>query len=80
MNWHSLLAALLIALVLTGCAQETTGQAGAQYPPHSPVTTGLDPSTAAGMAAVAAVCSAQRVRLQQTIAYSARLLSPVDKN
>jgi hypothetical protein len=36
MNWHSLLAALLIALVLTGCVQGTTGQAQAPYAPYLP--------------------------------------------
>ena len=35
MNWYSLLAALFIALVLTGCAQGTTGQAQAPYAPYS---------------------------------------------
>jgi len=48
MNWHSLLAALLIALVLTGCAQETTGQAGAQYPPHSPDNNWIRPEHGGG--------------------------------
>jgi ABC transporter substrate binding protein len=40
MNWHSLLAALLIALVLTGCAQGITGQPGAQYAPYAPENNG----------------------------------------
>jgi PBP1b-binding outer membrane lipoprotein LpoB len=40
MNWHSLLAALLIALVLTGCAQGTRGQAQAPYAPYSPENNG----------------------------------------
>jgi hypothetical protein len=40
MNWHSLLAALLIALALAGCTQETTGQAQAPYAPYSPENNG----------------------------------------
>ena len=40
MNSHSLLAALLIALALTGCTQETTGQAQAPYAPYSPENNG----------------------------------------
>jgi hypothetical protein len=40
MNWHSLLAAPLIALVPTGCNQEATGQAQAPYAPYSPETNG----------------------------------------
>ena len=40
MNWHSLLAALLIALVLTGCAQGITGQPRAQYAPYAPENNG----------------------------------------
>ena len=34
------LAALLVVLTLTGCAQGTTGQAGAPYPPYPPETNG----------------------------------------
>ena len=40
MNWQSLLAALFIALVLTGCAQGTTGQAQPPYAPYSPEING----------------------------------------
>jgi hypothetical protein len=32
---HSSLAALFVTLALAGCAQGTTGQAGAQYAPYS---------------------------------------------
>ena len=35
MHWQRRLAALFVVLALAGCAQGTTGQAGAQYP-HYP--------------------------------------------
>ena len=40
MNWRIPLAALLVDLALTGCAQGTTGEAGAPYAPYSPENTG----------------------------------------
>ena len=40
MNWNRWLAALLVMLALAGCAQRTTGQAGAPYAPYSPENTG----------------------------------------
>jgi hypothetical protein len=54
MNWRGWLAALFVMLALAGCSQGTTGQAGTPYPPY--LTTGMRPSTAEEMVAVA-VCS-----------------------
>jgi hypothetical protein len=34
--WRTWLAVLFVVLALTGCAQETTGQAGAPYAPSPP--------------------------------------------
>ena len=42
------LAALFAVLALTGCAQGTTGQAGAPYPPHPPETNGNMPEHGGG--------------------------------
>jgi hypothetical protein len=42
------LAALLVVLTLTGCAQGTTGQAGAPYAPYSPENTGTRPEHGGG--------------------------------
>ena len=36
-------------LAFAGCAQGTTGQAGAPYAPYSPENSGIGPSTAEGM-------------------------------
>jgi hypothetical protein len=58
MNWRRRLAALFVVLALPGCAQGTTGQAGAPSAPYSSENSGNRPSTAVGMAA-AAVCSWQ---------------------
>ena len=69
MNWYSLLAALFIALVLTGCAQATTGQAQAPYAPYSPENTGT--CTTAAVVAVAACSRRQRAPI---------LLALVDAN
>jgi hypothetical protein len=42
------LAALLVALALSGCAQSTTGQAGAQYAPYSSDNNGIRPEHGGG--------------------------------
>ena len=42
------LAALLVVLALTGCAQGTTGQAGTPYAPYPPETTGIRPEHGGG--------------------------------
>jgi hypothetical protein len=48
MNWRIPLAALLVVLALTGCAQGTTGEAGAPYAPYSPENTGTRPEHGGG--------------------------------
>jgi hypothetical protein len=48
MNWHRRLAALLVMLALTGCAQGTTGQAGAPNTAHPPENTGSAPEHGGG--------------------------------
>ena len=40
MHWQRRVAALFVVLGLAGCAQETTGQAGAPYAPYSPENNG----------------------------------------
>jgi hypothetical protein len=40
LNVQGWLAALLVVLALTGCAQGTTGQAQAPYAPYSPENNG----------------------------------------
>ena len=42
------LAALLVVLALTGCAQGTTGQAGTPYAPYPPETNGIRPEHGGG--------------------------------
>jgi hypothetical protein len=42
------LATLLVVLALTGCAQGTTGQAGAPYPPDPPDNHGIRPEHGGG--------------------------------
>jgi hypothetical protein len=48
MHLHRQLAALFIVLALTGCAQGTTGQAGAPNTPHPPENTGSVPEHGGG--------------------------------
>jgi hypothetical protein len=40
MPWRRRLAVLFVVLALTGCTQETTGQAQAPYAPYSPENNG----------------------------------------
>ena len=40
MNWRRRLAALFVVLALAGCAQGTTGQAGAPNAPYPPENNG----------------------------------------
>ena len=42
------LAALFVVLALAGCAQGTSGQAGAQYPPYPPDNNGNTPEHGVG--------------------------------
>jgi hypothetical protein len=48
MYWHRRLAALFVVLALAGCAQGTTGQAGAPYAPYSPENSGIRPEHGGG--------------------------------
>jgi hypothetical protein len=47
-NWGRWLAALLVVLALTGCAQGTTSQAGAPYAPYPPDNNGIRPEHGGG--------------------------------
>jgi hypothetical protein len=42
------MAALFVVLALAGCAQGTTGQAGAAYAPYSPENSGIRPEHGGG--------------------------------
>jgi hypothetical protein len=48
MHLHRQLAALFIVLALTGCAQGTTGQAGAPNTPNSPGNNEIRPEHGGG--------------------------------
>ena len=48
MNWWISFAALFVMLALAGCAQGTTGEAGAPYAPYSPENTGTRPEHGGG--------------------------------
>ena len=48
MHWQRWLAALFVALALTGCAQRSTGQAAAPYPPYSSEDSGIRPEHGGG--------------------------------
>jgi hypothetical protein len=48
MYWQKRLAALVLILSLAGCAQGTTGQAGASYAPNSPENNGIRPEHGGG--------------------------------
>jgi len=48
MQWRSTLAALMVALVLAGCAQGTGGQAGPPYAPYSKEDNAIRPERGGG--------------------------------
>jgi len=48
LNWHKWAATLLVVLALAGCAQGTTGQAGAPYAPSPPENSGVRPEHGGG--------------------------------
>ena len=48
MRWRTRLAALLVVLALTGCAQGISGQAGPPYAPYSPENNGIRPEHGGG--------------------------------
>ena len=48
MEWRSTLAALMVALALTGCAQGTGDQAGSPHAPYSQEDNGIRPERGGG--------------------------------
>jgi hypothetical protein len=48
MHWQKRFVALLVMLMLVGCAQRATGEAGPLYAPYSPQTNGNVPERGGG--------------------------------